>query len=771
MTGKLMTGKRQDGLAKRRWAYLVAAALWFSAAGMAQSYKLNGQPNGAIVDYFLTNSGVNGDTPYCVQTAATYASGGSAGTTTLNRNDGAGNVTISGKVLCLINDAAFSGTGGNALMISLDVLDMATPSNTRTSLVNAFSSYGPGVDFNTPSGWHGKGGSASTQGDNSWKTDPPFAVPGGWVCVPIFRQSQTGFTGHDLTLTCSPDGGHHWCNPNTYYHRAGGAGCDTTNWDANGDAPKCGAASSSVACTDSGYNDATHSSMMWHEPAPYDSSAGFTQQLYFFTFNQGNDGTLPFGNYLYAFGSPGNRGPTALMRMANTIGAVLDPAQWTAYSQTNYSPTNVGSGTSWVSNPQTAATALWADSSVSGYVPLIQFGQVRGSPSRICAGSACTLLFQGVWANTTTFGYQLISAPAPWGPYTVTTKQVRAGGNGAPNFWNLMQWTQKTINTSPFHVQVISLWDNTIHHPAGTLYWQPVELTVASPGMGVTPVGNVPIEFSMASSAHSLPRKGLQYFFDFYEPQGDSTYVYSVTTYDQAKVLNGAYQQTSTAALELCYGGSSGCGYANGANGWTGYGISMADNLTSIGLQLRDISGGAGNALNPAMFAGDAAWTVTGVSMFDSTSAGDNHHLFSAGAAPNNIGVIEIAGFLWVQWFSGGSGNSWLINGASQSWHANAWHSWTITKSPGVPNNVNTHLYLDGVETPAATSPQGSPSGWPKVSAGPVSFGKNLTSNGVAWQGGFGNAGIWNRALSAPEVLHVYQVQKAMMAQRGIALP
>jgi hypothetical protein len=754
---------------------IVQLALGLAAAvgAWAQAYPLTGTFSGSIQDFYLANSSINGDTPYCVQTAATYASGASAGTTALNRNDGAGNVTISGSVLCLINDAAVGGTGGNLLLIKINTLDLATPANTNITLANAMSSYGPGIGLDSPAGWHGKGGSANTQADNSWKTDPPFAVPGGWVCVPVFRQSQTGFTAHDMTLTCSPDGGIHWCNPNTYNYRAGGAGCDATNWDANGDAPKCGAASSAVACTDSGYNDATHSSVMWQEPTPYDSTVGFTQQLYFFNFSQGNDGMLPFGNYLYALGAPGNRWNTGLLRMPNTIGAVMDRSQWTGYSQSNYSQANPGTGTSWTSSPQLSSIALWgcpagACSPTSNGGPGQNLGYTRGSPFRACAGSACSLVISGAWFTGAVFGMQLATAPAPWGPYTASYRQPPGSGNAFPNFTNLMGWTQKTVDTSPFHVQVISLWDNTVHHPSGTLYWQPFELTVAPQAMGNAYLGcGAKTRFSMGPMSQAWPRKGLQYWFEFCE--GIAYPNYAVATQDLAKIWNGAYQAQPTAVLTLCFAGPT-CGASGSGSGWTGPGIYLNDNQGSIGMQLRDLTAGVGSLISPAMFGGDGSWTVAGVNMFDTTGAGDNHKLFSGGAAPNNIEIFEISGFLWVAWYSGGSSNFWLINGSAASWAINTWHSWIVTKSPGVPAaGTNTHLYIDGLEMPAATSPQGSPTGWPRLTAGPVSLGAKVTGTGVAWQGYITHSAMWNRPIGATEVIEVCRVQLAALVKRGVS--
>ena len=476
-----------------RWMFLAAAGCWLQGAALAQSVPMAGRVNGPVVDYWSVHQDVQGDTQYCVQTAGTYASGGSAGTTTLNRNDGNGNVSISGKVVCTWNDGVAKGSGSrNVGLYSLDVLDMATASNTSTSLVNSMSDYGTSVATNTPSGWFGKYTSADVANVNhgTWKTGPPVTVS-GWLLLPTFRQNDYGglFEGHDDTLMASPDGGAHWCNPYTYFHRAGGAGCDATNWSATGDAPKCGASSGTTACTDTAYIDSTHSSIMWKDPYPYDGSTGIMQQLWFITWCQDNACTgMPYGadSYLYGYGSNGNRTTIYLFRVAKNIASILDPSQYQWYSVANYSPTNTGNGASgnWTST-QASATNLWSTVSLGSWPavdhnsPLTNWGKLDSAPAYLCSSTACSLTFLTTYNNfASNF---VVTSPAPWGPFSATTSVGSRPNGQAYNFWALLPWT---ASASGSNVSVITdysdyMWGTQFSITASTISTQPI-LTVAN---------------------------------------------------------------------------------------------------------------------------------------------------------------------------------------------------------------------------------------------------------------------------------------------------
>ncbi len=105
--------------------------------------------------------------------------------------------------------------------------------------------------------------------NGTWKNRLPFSK-GGLIYLPVERQISAGNAAiHDATIIVSPDSGAHWCNPYTLFNPGGGGTVGVCNasspWSATGDAPVCGAASAGAACTDTGYLDVTHSSIMFKQ--------------------------------------------------------------------------------------------------------------------------------------------------------------------------------------------------------------------------------------------------------------------------------------------------------------------------------------------------------------------------------------------------------------------------------------------------------------------------------------------------------------------------
>src|SRR5260370_10985377 len=164
-----------------------------------------------------------------------------------------------------INDFTF-GTicGGNVALLQLDTFNWSSPSASHITKINCMSSFGvQGGASDAPAGWHGHLTSSDSVGNaGTWKSRVPFSKD-GILYLPVERQiSAGGASVHDATFVMSPDSGKHWCNPYTYANRVGGRGCDSSNWAADGDAPKCDAASSSTPCTNAAYLDSSHSSII-----------------------------------------------------------------------------------------------------------------------------------------------------------------------------------------------------------------------------------------------------------------------------------------------------------------------------------------------------------------------------------------------------------------------------------------------------------------------------------------------------------------------------
>ena len=837
---------------------LIGLLLLLPLAMAAQSYSLQGTLSGNVIDYWPTHQVVTGDTQYCVQSATTYASGATAGTTTYI--DASGNSHTLPKIICTINDGNIGANGGNILVYSLDKLDMTNAANIQTTLVNTMASFGttPG-DFNAPVGWYGKGDTNDAATNNNWKSDQPISV-GGWIVMPVFRQLNGGtyFVG-DLTFIASPDGGAHWCNPNTFFaNGANAAGCNV----ANGDAPICTASGGTAAgaCTNAAYLASPHSSVAWPSVTPYDGTTGLMQAVKFFQYCGGADLSsctgMPNGadSTVYAFGHNGNRQNGFLAKTtAKTISAIMDPAQWQFYTQANYSPTNTGNGTSWTAaGVQTGAIPLWAQS-VGGpvgtnptYYNAIQYNTTWGSPMLLCAGTPCSYVFPNSASGA------LITAPAPWGPFDSRGNDGSASPSANYAFFHLMPFTAATINSTPYSVGVVGTWSNYSWGPAsqtvsaaiagatttitvptlpyapngqtvgatvagftgcwsglngsgvtltalstptkfsiavnttgcaaglgaptvtGTAngssqYYQPYTVNYASTHTGGSSLsGNSGVRFMMGPSANTFPRNGLAYFWDFWDYSG-ATYVGPpLGFFDIANV-------PAVAWLAPCVsnGGYGGCGSTmyNGVGGGVSTGLSYPGNYgQNNGLQLRDFTNAGGNQVSPAMFLGDASWTLSMVVNLSSNAAWQSLWNIS-GTYGVQLIMGASAGQLSMVWGTGTGTSRWVSTVDSPISSA-TWTSITVTRAPGAVGtsgaSSSTHIYVNGVEHPNVMSGNGTISAV-NVASAPFTLG--WVSGLATLNSNWGGLGIWNRTLSPTEVSRMYQVQKLLAARRGISLP
>ena len=132
-----------------------------------------------------------------------------------------------------IGYSGYCGTE-NVNLQRLTSWSVANPLNTRIDGLNCMTSYGSGYD--QPAGWGGSYGPGSGGTDATWKSRAPVFV-GGNLILPVLRQQHAGAYMGDSTWILSPDLGQHWCNPYHYMTHSGAPGCDSSNWDANGDAP------------------------------------------------------------------------------------------------------------------------------------------------------------------------------------------------------------------------------------------------------------------------------------------------------------------------------------------------------------------------------------------------------------------------------------------------------------------------------------------------------------------------------------------------------
>ena len=854
------------------------ASILFACSIAAAQVPLTGILNSTIIDQWANLQNITGDTQYSVMTASNYANGSSAGTTTLNLNDGSGNLTLNGKVLVTANDTSAFGNVNccNVLIYSLDVLDMSNGANLHTSQVNLMSDYGGAQSTNSPAGWYGKVTSGNvTISTGTWKSAPPFTVPGAsgsWVCVPVFRQISAGGPAHDSTLTCSPDGGAHWCNPNTYFYRAGGAGCDATNWSATGDAPKCAASAYTAACTDTAYLDATHSSIMWQEPSPYDGSTNLFGNIYCSNFSAGNTAT-PFGSYIYCYAYRGDRlGGPLLCRVANSIGSVMDPSQYQCYSQSSYTPTNVGSGTSWTTLGSTSGAIHLFDAydtnggTLNRTVGLQPWGVVYSSPTYVCnSASTCEVAFTSVptgYASYIPNVMWLMSAPTPWGPFTLANTINDPGGVASKGLPGLMSWTATAESDgNPFHSRVVFSYDAGwwnpsygftiasvttndanptltiassapfpgtwsgnlgititgsscagLNSPSATIaylspttakvmsganttscstvatpgqfhgaangmsqFYQLFDIYQAAPNLGNALRGNSQVRSCQYSQEGCLPGSGQQYYFDFWDHSGNTSYL-PLATYDLTRVSGNTQQVYSAAALQPCYAGYFvGCAFPQNSIAWDAYGITHTGSSTAF-LSIYDLTATPGAVVNPAMFAGDATWTISVLVKF--TNALTENRFLQVGTSSTGV-ILDTSfygestnGEVCAIWNFGSP--QYGVCSSSAVLTSGTWYLLTFVRS-GTGSLVGAggstvKMYVNGVDvgTYHNASYSTPSSHTPAVTAGPLQLGY---TGYAAFNGGFASLGIWNRGLTQAEVIRLYGTVKAEVKGRGIILP
>ena len=920
----------------------------FTAVLIAQSapvgFSVNSQMTGTLVDYWPSHQNIQGDTQYCIQTAATYANGVSAGTSTYIDQSGKSHV-VSGQQFCTANDTNINASSGNILLYTLNTLDMTNAANISISQVLTMSSFGSGAATNSPPGWFGKVGSNNlTNTQANWKSEQPWSAL-GWIYIPVFRQEPgSTFYAHDGTLVASPDGGAHWLNPYNYWHlgvsnvactanvvtlttatavagtktynvaggdvifvhgaNAGANGEFTTTaatavsvsyaascsgvttgassgyasiMDATGDAPICAASGGTFAgtCTDPAFLDTAesgaHSSMMWQEPSPYNGTTGFMQAIKQLHYCQDEACTgMPNNadNNLYFYGCNGRRQQCGLSTVPKTVDAIMNPASYTWYFYTGYTPTNTGNGSTWTAT-QASATALWGYLNSSYLVQKPAYpanlGYPTGNANYLCAGSACAyvLSFQSPYNSTAT-------ASAPWGPFNSVPTVYPVGYTGqGQGFWHVLPWTAATIDTAPYHLRIVSSWDtfywgsaqsvssavssgstttlntavpaswvtsanpmtitvagsscgalnsthaatpisatqlsfavNTVSCGAitgtitwavpineGTQYWQPTDYTFIEAPIGAALSGNSGVRISMAHMTNAIPRAGLYGYWDFWDNRGVAS---AAGNSPESAVDIANYPPTMQLSPCLLNGANGGCGFylTPAGNVWSTTGLNLnAAGGYLAGLFLFDLTGPAGQIsatptssgqINPAMFVGDTAWSISAVAQF--ANVAQQNRWFGVGTSstfPLRLQIDQTtAGNLCAIWSDSAAGGErgTCSNGALIG--NNTWYALTITKTPGAilggPSGT-VRIYINGAEITAYnvyTYGSGKPNGAPlTVASGPMFVASGAPGNSGVCTMNLGQFMIYQRALPPTEVLKLYQTERTLMSKRGVTLP
>ena len=528
-------------------------------------------------------------------------------------------VTSGLPVVGTINDYSFGPIcSGNLGILQLDTFNWASPAASHMSKVNCMASFGtaPGGS-NAPAGWNGHLTSSDSVGNaGTWKSRVPFSK-GGILYLPVERQISAGNASvHDATYLMSPDSGKHWCNPNTWANRAGGPGCDSSNWDANGDAPKCDATSSSTPCTNAGYLDSAHSSIMW-KALPL-GTENWVWINYGYQDGQTpptgvNDGCDPTAYTCFML-VPGEG---SLARVANTD-SILDVSAWRYYTcpaiTQNYRcpGSDPANWTATFANRTPVLATSYPLSTFEAFLPdpyglmyVKEFGSyiMPGRGTGFSSSFSWAPRLQGPW--TTVFwagadnvnnihflslapalGYNIISTDPPHVQIT-TSSNSYSGGQGSPN---------------------LAMWDFVLGRQISGSAFQSMNLHKYVSGAGY--------QFSDGHMPGSLPRNGLVWSFDFLDAGVNSG------------LTNWPYfldRGNNSAVVTPCDGGYAGttCGFMNATHGMSmnNYGIFTSN--TDYGGHFQTAPGemALGRAQNaPSAMQGNGSYTVVGVYRYEGTT-------------------------------------------------------------------------------------------------------------------------------------------------------
>lgn len=644
----------------------------------------------------------------------------------------------------------------NINILQLDTWDWATPTASHLTKINCMSSYGVGAEHNSPTGWNGALTSGDGESLGTWKSRTPFSKA-GCLYLPISRQfSPGGPSVHDATFVMSCDGGQHWCNPYTLFNVGTSPGvCNSSKWQADGDAPKCGAASSAVACTDTGYLDATHSSMMW-KGFPYG-----TENWYWV--NPGTqDGATPpaaapgcdFAAYSCFISYDGS---VARVLLSDNL---LDISKWQYYTCPTITQSfrcDPSSGANWTSTfASRTGTFYW-----SWYLGLFQenFTQLFG----IQYLSQFGLYVKTGAIQPSPDGFDLLWAPSVVGPWTRFARNDVVSPMWASFFTPSPALGNTVISTNPPHIR-LSTSSNSYEATEGTTHmhqWDIVQGTATT--------------FPLLST-------GLTWGFTF-QDQGPAS---SLTNWPY-------FEDTANHATVIVpcdgYPTVGICGSMNSGHGTTmdQYGPIVTDTNQNYFGHYRTFNGEmlTSQVNAPAAMQGNGTFTVVDVFRYDGNPPSSRWGgLWSTGANTSSDGTMVQ---LMVTDVGSGAGPALYWNGQSNPGYSyfgltgmtvGNWYMLATTVTAATGSNcpvVGLYLGVGGSVTNSISSclqQHGASTKTPNVSASPFVLG--LSGDGNALPAAHGLVLIYSRALSGADITTpttgLYDQVKTYMALRGVTV-
>jgi hypothetical protein len=672
-----------------------------------------------------------------------------------------------------LNDFGFAGCSGNLMVTQLDTFSWASPNASHMSKVNCMTSFGTGTGTpDTPAGWFGMGTSGSGS-YISWKSRVIFSK-GGILYLPVERQvGAGGASTHDATMIMSPDSGQHWCNPYTYFHRTGSPGCDSSNWSADGDAPRCDAASAGTACLNAAYLDSAHSSIMWKAISP---SAGFENWSWV---NYGyQDGSSPPAGIddgcdpstytcFYALDYTLTRVPNA---------SIMDVSAWQYYTcpaitlSYRCRGSNSGNWTSTFADRTQLGFPSWYGGPYDKQIAMFEgIMYLKEFKSYVMTGSAFS---NGVNSEQSTDWWWAPAIQGPWTQFHRSLHNVPNGGFHVP----APAIGYNVIGTNPPHIQLgssqddaghgttpqMALWDLVLGNTSNGESFQSTNITKGISGAGY--------QFSDGHMPGSFPRNGLVWSFDFYDQH--------VTPWNMSNWPYWIDRGTNSAIMQGCFtdGGPQSCGVLAKGNAAGTYGITLGgDGYSELFKTFAAYGGAAQNA--PAAMQGNGSYSVVGIFRGDTLPAYNPRALWATGnmSATTGSGVgLEWSngtGYVSIDW--GNSYNNHYRYMSSWAPTAGNWYFMAAVVTSGTPPTAKLWVGVSGglsdkLNGVPRTATGGSPASTPNVTAGPLVLGFDGT--GRTALASYATVMVYGRALTSPEVQLMYRSFKAKMAERGVTL-
>ena len=682
------------------------------------------------------------------------------------------------------NDYGMLGCSGNLMLLQLDTWSWAAPTASHVTKINCMTDYGvaPGTQ-NSPAGWFGHLTSADSGQIGTWKNRQPFSR-GGILYMGVERQITTGVGSvHDGTIIMSPDSGKHWCNPYTLYNVGTTPGvCNSSKWSATGDAPLCGAASGTVPCTDAGYGDATHSSMMF-KSLPF----GTDNWLWINYMNQDgqapptgvNDGCDP-ATYVCFMLLDGS-----VARTTN----VMDISAWQYYTCPTITMSYRCSGlaaSSWTSTfssrTLTFVTGIYGSQySYPDIRPIVYASQYIKEFGSYCMSGL-------TWSGSDTTGLELLCGPAPYGPFVKSYSSTSGGSIHGSFILASPALGYTVVSTSPPHVK-LTFNSNNYSGGEGSLEIYELDLVLGRQITGGESYRaqflpryqhGAGYQFSLGSTPGAFPLAGMVWSFDFLD------YGYNTTFTTVPYFLESGNRSATLVPCDGTVASPTNCGILISSRGdsMNIYGAEIVAN-GGYGAHFRSRMADFSSSDTTPPMQGNASYSVVTVMRYESPAT----HFSRQGG-------------IWASGVASTADNTQVelnqSNGAlSLDWNATFMPHYRYLSSFTFPNFTNWYFLATTVQAATASNcakasiwvgqsgavsdtlagvsctamPGTTPAvatKTPNVSAGPFVIG--LNGNGENTSMTTATTMVYNRALTSSEIQTMYRSMKTKMAQRGVTL-